>query len=52
MEWFSQATQSEILSLLMAIVAIVGVFAFAAVKAHHRHQERIDKLKQDFNPDK
>lgn len=52
MEWLSQFLQPEVLSLLIPIVAIVGAFAVAALNAHHKHQERIEKIKQGFNPDK
>lgn len=52
MEWFSQLLQAEVLSLLIPIAAIVGAFAVAAINAHHKHQERIEKIKQGFNPEK
>lgn len=51
MEWFRILLQPQILALLIPIVAIVGAFSVAALKAHHRHQERIEKIKNGINPD-
>lgn len=51
MEWFKTLLQPETLALLIPIVAIIGAFSVAALKAHHRHQERIEKIKNGFNPD-
>jgi hypothetical protein len=52
MEWLQQLLNKEILVLLIPIVAIVGAFVIAAMKAHHRHQERIEQIKQGFDPDR
>jgi hypothetical protein len=51
MEWLETLLRPETLSLLIPIVAIVGAFSIAGLKAHHRHQERIEKIKLGFNPD-
>ncbi|WP_157673818.1 hypothetical protein [Cognaticolwellia beringensis] len=51
MEWLNTLLRPETLALLIPIVAIVGAFSVAALKAHHRHQERIEKIKNGFNPD-
>jgi hypothetical protein len=51
MEWLESLLRPETLSLLIPIVAIVGAFSIAGLKAHHRHQERIEKIKHGFNPD-
>jgi hypothetical protein len=51
MDWLQQLLRAETLSLLIPIVAIVGAFSVAALKAHHRHQERIEKIKQGYDPD-
>jgi hypothetical protein len=51
MEWLKTLLQPETLALLIPIVAIVGAFSVAALKAHHRHQERIEKIKNGFNPE-
>ncbi len=52
MEWLGVIFKPEVLSLLIPIVAIVGAFVVAALNAHHKHEERIEKIKQGFNPDK
>jgi hypothetical protein len=39
------------LALLIPILAIVGGFSVAALKAHHKHQERIEKIKHGVDPD-
>ncbi len=51
MEWLETLLRPETLSLLIPIVAIIGAFSIAGLKAHHRHQERIEKIKHGFNPD-
>lgn len=51
MEWLETVLKPETLSLLIPIVAIVGAFSVAGLKAHHRHQERIEKIRKGFNPD-
>ena len=51
MEWLNTLLQPETLSLLIPIIAIVGIFAIAGLKAHHKHNEQIEKIKQGFNPD-
>ncbi|WP_191321757.1 hypothetical protein [Colwellia sp. C1TZA3] len=48
MEWLNTLLQPETFALL---IAIVGAFSVAALKAHHRHQERIEKIKNGFNPE-
>lgn len=51
MEWLSQIFKPEVLSLLIPIVAIIGAFVVAALNAHHKHQERLEKIKQGFQVD-
>ncbi|WP_206483388.1 hypothetical protein [Thalassotalea sp. G2M2-11] len=51
MEWLQQLLKAETLALLIPIVAIIGAFAVAALKSHHKHQERIEKIKQGYDPD-
>jgi len=51
MEWLKEVLNPETLALLIPIVAIVGGFSIAAFKAHHKHVERIEKIKQGFDPD-
>ncbi len=51
MEWLGKIFQPEILSLLIPIIFIIAAFVYAAVNAHYRHVERIEKIKQGFNPE-
>jgi len=51
MELLSKILQPQVLALLIPIVAIIGAFSVAALSAHHKHQERLEKIKQGFNPD-
>jgi len=51
MEWMNTLLNPGTLSLLIPIIAIIGAFAVAALKAHHKHQERIEKIKHGFDPD-
>lgn len=51
MDWLGKIFQVEVLSLLIPIIFIIGAFVVAAMNAHYKHQERIEKIKQGFNPD-
>ncbi|WP_440874473.1 hypothetical protein [Thalassotalea sp. PLHSN55] len=51
MEWILNLFDSETLALLIPIIVIVGFFIVAAMRAHHKHQERIEKIKRGFGPD-
>ncbi|MGB1263403.1 MAG: hypothetical protein ACPG52_10865 [Cognaticolwellia sp.] len=51
MQWLETLLHPGTLALLIPIVAIVGGFAVAGLKAHHRHQERIEKIKNGIDPD-
>ncbi|MBL4910535.1 MAG: hypothetical protein JKX78_11055 [Alteromonadaceae bacterium] len=51
MEWLEALFSVETLSLLIPIVVLVGTFIVATLKAHHRHLERIEKIKHGFDPD-
>lgn len=48
MEWLTQLLRPEVLSLLIPIIVIVAVFTFTVIKAHNKHQERLEKIKQGF----
>jgi hypothetical protein len=52
MEWIETLLNPATLSLLIPIIAIVGAISVAGLKAHHRHQERIEKIKHGIDPDK
>ena len=51
MEWIQTLLNPATLSLLIPIIAIIGGFSIAALKAHHKHQARIEKIKHGFDPD-
>jgi len=51
MEWLTQLLRLEVVSLLIPIIVIVAIFCVTVVKAHNKHQERLEKIKQGFNPD-
>jgi hypothetical protein len=51
MGWLERLLNPATLALLIPIVAIVGAYSVNALKAHHRHQERIEKIKQGLDPD-
>ncbi|GHF77391.1 hypothetical protein [Thalassotalea marina] len=51
MEWLDKLLNPAVLPLLIPIVAIIGAFAIAGLKAHHRHQERIERIKNGLDPD-
>ena len=51
MEWLTLLFQKESLALLIPIIAIIGAFSIAALKAHHKHLERIEKIRQGLDPD-
>jgi hypothetical protein len=51
MEWLQQFIQPEVLALLIPVIAIVGAFSVAALKAHHKHLERIERIKQGYIPE-
>ncbi|MFB0981632.1 MAG: hypothetical protein QMC62_12040 [Alteromonadaceae bacterium] len=52
MGWIETLLNPATLSLLIPIIAIIGGFSVAGLKAHHRHQERIEKIKHGIDPDK
>ena len=51
MEAINSLLRPEILSLLIPIVVIVAVFANKALKAHHKHTERMEKIRNGIDPD-
>jgi hypothetical protein len=52
MEWINTLLSPGTLSLLIPIIAIIAAFSIAGLKAHHKHQERIEKIKHGIDPDK
>jgi len=51
MDWLTALFSVETLAFLLPIVALIGIFVVASLKAHHRHIERIEKIKHRFDPD-
>jgi len=51
MGWIETLHNPATLSLLIPIIAIIGAFSVTALKAHHRHQERIENIKHGIDPD-
>lgn len=51
MEWLIAFLQGESLSILIPILIILGIFSVVALRAHHKHQERIEKIKRGFDPE-
>jgi hypothetical protein len=51
MDWLASLLKAETLALLIPIIVIICAFSVAALKAHYRHQERIEKIKRGFDPD-
>jgi len=51
MEWLKTLLQSGSLTILIVMIAFIGAFSIAGFKAHHRHKERIEKIKNGFNPE-
>jgi preprotein translocase subunit YajC len=51
MGWINALLDPGTLSLVIPIIIIVVIFVVAALKAHHKHQERIEKIKHGFDPD-
>lgn len=51
MEALSSVLKPEVLSLLIPIVVIIAVFANKALKSHHQHTERMEKIRNGIDPD-
>lgn len=51
MDWLSRLLDPGTLALLIPIIAVGGAFAVAALKSHHKHQERMEKIRQGIDPD-
>jgi hypothetical protein len=46
MDWLQDLLDPSTLIFLIPLAAIIGGFAVAALKAHHTHLERIEKIRQ------
>lgn len=50
MEWLNNFFTQEPLSIAIPVVIIIGVFLYAARRAHVKHLERIRKIDETYNP--
>jgi hypothetical protein len=53
MERLQGLLSPELFSLLLILIPtliIFAGFAYAAVRSHHKHLERLNKIKKDFLP--
>lgn len=50
MDWVAQL-DSKVIAILIPIVGIVCGVGYAALKAHHAHLERMEKIRQGLDPD-
>ena len=51
MEWLKSLLEPSSIFFLIAAVVIVSIFIVASIRANRRHQARIDKVKNGFNPE-
>ncbi|KGJ89336.1 hypothetical protein [Thalassotalea sp. ND16A] len=51
MDWVAKIFQPQVLALLIPVIAIIAVFGNKALKAHHQHQERMEKIRNGIDPD-
>ena len=50
MEWLQSLISKETVILFLAIALMVGVFIFAARRAHLNHLKRMKEIDKTFNP--
>ena len=51
MDWVASIFKPEVLALLIPVVAVVAVFGNKALKSHHQHLERMEKIRNGIDPD-
>ena len=51
MDWLAPLLTPEIISVLVPITGIIGVFSFLGAKAYFRHAERMEKIRNGIDPD-
>ncbi|GAA0813923.1 hypothetical protein KO495_13210 [Colwellia sp. D2M02] len=51
MEWLQSILSKEILILFVSVIAMIGVFIFAARRAHLNHLKRMKEINSTFNPE-
>lgn len=50
MEWLTNLLSNEPLFISLPIIVIIGVFIYAARRAHLKHKERIKRIDETYNP--
>jgi hypothetical protein len=50
MEWLQNLLSQETLILFVSITLMIGVFLFAARRAHINHAKRMKEIDKTFNP--
>ena len=51
MAWLERVISLHSLIMLIPVSLIVSVFAYAALKAHYKHIERLERIKQGLDTD-
>ncbi|WP_157726610.1 hypothetical protein [Thalassotalea crassostreae] len=51
MSWLSSVMRPEVLALLIPVIAVIAVFGNKALKSHHQHIERMEKIRNGIDPD-
>lgn len=50
MEWLESLLEPSTLFFLLATIVVVSIFIVAVIRANRRHDERIEKVKNSFDP--
>lgn len=50
MEWLSNFFTQEPLSIAIPVVIVVGIFIYAARRAHFKYLERLKKIDDRYDP--
>ena len=51
MEALTKFLRPEIIGPMIGMVAVIGAFIVAGMKAYFNHQERIEKIRNGIDPD-
>ncbi|WOH37208.1 hypothetical protein RI844_17855 [Thalassotalea fonticola] len=51
MQWLTNILQPQILALLIPVIGIIAFFGHKALKSHHQHLERMEKIRKGIDPD-
>ena len=50
-QWFRQLLGSDVVCLLVPLVALIGAFTYGIVHSINRHRERMVKIEHGIDPD-